>query len=566
MGRAAGSVAFLVDLADAELTAAVRALGDHLRRCGCSVVPYPEPAEAVVVFSDRPPEIDVLARLAGFSVLLAGPTLSAWRDAPGVEMFGLLPGRLMPTHEIRLRPGPDGAELTVRMDVPLLFTDSWVHVDKAADDVAVLLTAYAGLVEHPVFTLRRAGGVGAAGAAAAGDVAAPAGAAHGVFTLGSRAETVANPAYQRLVHRWLREAAGRRDAGPVRIGMLGYGAVGVEHAAAIGRTEGLELTAVCDLDPARVAAARSVAPQLVGYGEPGDLLRSEEVDLVIVSTPPNSHADWALRALEYDKSVVVEKPFCTTVGEADAMIDLATERGLALAVYQNRRWDADYLTLRAAVRSGAIGEVFHLESFVGGYGHPCNYWHSDVGVSGGALYDWGAHYVDWILDLLPQPLRCVTAHEHKRVWHDVTNADSTRVTLRFTDGVEAEFLQSDLAAALKPKWYALGTRGALVGSWRRASVLSRNPVGNLIEDRMTPAESPAELTLHAADGSVTALAQPPPPDAPFHRELADLLLTGEPMSVTPQQARRSVAVLSAATESIRGGGRAVEPDWAGTDG
>ena len=547
MSAPAGSVALLVDLADPALAAAVRGLGGYLQRCGLTVRTYPEPADAVVVFCDRPPEKGLLPALeaaaAGSSLLLAGPTLSAWRDlAAATELLGLLPGRSMPVHETRLRPGPDGAEFGARMDVPLLLTDCWPQLDKVADDVEVLFTAYSGLAPHPVLTLRRGCGVG-----------------HGALTVGSRAETVADPVFGRLVHRWLRAAAGSRESGPVRVGLLGYGAVGVEHALAIGRVEGLELAAVCDLNPERVAAARRIVPDLPAYEEPVGMLHSDAIDLVIVSTPPNSHADWALRALSCDKSVVVEKPFCTTVAEADAMISLAAERGRTLAVYQNRRWDVDYLALSSAVRSGAIGSVFHYESFVGGYGHPCNYWHSDAGVSGGALYDWGAHYLDWILDLLPRDVAAVSAWESKLVWHDVTNADSTRVTLHFADGGSADFLHSDLAAAAKPKWYVLGTRGALVGSWRRSAVLARDPVGNLVEDRLAPAESPADLTLHAPDGSVTALAQPPAPDAPFHRELADLMLTDAPMSVTPQQARRTVAVLAAATESIRLGGRPVPP-------
>jgi scyllo-inositol 2-dehydrogenase (NADP+) len=547
MSVPAQSLALYLEVADPALAAAVTSLGDHLRRCGLAVRKYLDQVEAILIFTDRPPGQDLLDRLeraAGeSSVLLAGPTLHAWRDVGAVtDLLGLLPGRLMPTHEIRLRPGPDGAEVTARMDVPLLLTDSWAQMDKTADDVEVLLTACAGLTDHPVLTLRRTSGT-----------------AYGAFTVGSRAVTAADPVYCRLVHRWLRAAAGRRDAGPVRIGMLGFGAVGVEHASAIGRVEGLELTAVCDLNPARVAAARAVEPNVAAYTEPGALLANDAIDLVIVSTPPNTHADWALRALERDKSVVVEKPFCTTVADAEALIGLAAEHGRALAVYQNRRWDADYLALRAAVRSGAIGEVFHYESFVGGYGHPCNYWHSDAEVSGGALYDWGAHYLDWIGDLFPQDVGYVTAHDHKRIWYDVTNADSTRVSVHFVDGVEADFMHSDLAAAPKPKWYVLGTRGALVGSWRRSAVLTRDPVGNLVEDRLAPTESPADLALHAADGSVTALALPLAPAAPFHRELADLLLSGAPMSVTPQQARRTVAVLAAATESIRLGGAPVAP-------
>jgi len=280
---------------------------------------------------------------------------------------------------------------------------------------------------------------------------------------------------------------------------------------------------------------------------------------VIVSTPPNTHADWALRALDNGKHVVVEKPFCLTTAEADEMIAAATTTGRALAVYQNRRWDADYLALKQLVRSGAIGDIFHYESFVGGYGHPCNYWHSDEEVSGGAIYDWGSHYLDWVLDLVTDDVDYVSATTQKRVWHDVTNADHSRVQLRFGSGIDAEFVHSDLAAAMKPKWYVLGTDGAIVGQWRTERVVGRNNVGNLVEDVLAAAESPATLTLHAPDGSVTSVAVAPPPQQPFHRELADLLVSGAPMSITPAGSRRNVAVMEAATASARDDGRPVRP-------
>ena len=136
------------------------------------------------------------------------------------------------------------------------------------------------------------------------------------------------------------------------------------------------------------------------------------------------------------------------------------------------------------MRSGQIGEVFHYESFLGGYGHPCNYWQSDEAVSGGASYDWGSHFRDWVMDLFPQPVEWVSATTHKRVWHDVTNADHSRVLVHFVDGVEAEFTHSDLAAAAKPKFYVLGTEGGLIGDWREEKVVARSSIGTLSEDRL----------------------------------------------------------------------------------
>ncbi len=554
----------VIDCADPALVAAVEGLAGYLRRCGDDVVATglrsagvalaSQQPEAVLVYADRPvDEVGEEALLSlgerGAALLLAGPTVDAWRSATRLlEAAGMGPGRRTPVHEIRLRPGADGADVVARMGDELLLTDRWVSAEKVADDIEVLLTANLATLDHPVMTLRRANG----------------GPSVGTCTVGSLPQTVADPAYQRLVHRWLRAATGRREGPSVRVGLLGYGAIGAEHTAAIAATAGLELVAAADPNPVRREAARAAAAgPLNAYADSNAMLADSDVDLVLVSTPPNSHAEQALRALMAGRSVVVEKPLCLTVAEADRMISAADERGLTLAVYQNRRWDADYLALKRAVRAGAIGEVFHYESFVGGYAHPCNYWHSDEAVSGGAVYDWGSHYLDWMLDLLRQPVAHVTANSHKRVWYDVTNADHTRVTVRFDDGVEAQFVHSDLAAALKPKWYVLGTHGAVRGDWRQASVLSRGPVGALVEDELAPADAPAQLRLFtpgAGGGlSETLLAVPPAPVYPFHRELADHLLSAEPMTVTAHDSRRGVAIMEAATASAAAGGVPVRP-------
>src|SRR6202521_5717933 len=173
------------------------------------------------------------------------------------------------------------------------------------------------------------------------------------------------------------------------------------------------------------------------------------------------------------------------------MIDAASARDLDLTVFQSRLWDPDYLALRDVVRSGRIGEAFYMESFIGGHEHPFDFWHSHEPISGGTIYDWGSHYFDWILQLFPNPVRTVSAHAHKLVWHDVTNSDQVRVDLKFAGGAQASFLQSDIAAALKPKWYLLGTLGAVVGEWREETIKSRNPDGELIEERLGAAGSPA---------------------------------------------------------------------------
>jgi predicted dehydrogenase len=464
-------------------------------------------------------------------VMLVGPTLAA---LPGVAAAaGVAADAWTPRHEIRLRPEP-GVDPR-RLD-DLLVTERLLVADKVADGVQILVTANLGFRDYPVATWNPTTGLG-------------------TLLLGGDPHVWSQRELLRLVRHLGLTAGGHAEAAAddIRVAMIGYGAIGHEHALAVSAVPGLRLAAVSDLDPTRLDVARSVAADVTTYTDSDALLADDSVDLVVVSTPPNSHADWALRALSAGKHVVLEKPMALTAAECDEVMGTADDLDRLVVVYQNRRFDPDYLVMRRLVTEGAIGEVFHFESFVGGYGHPCNYWHSDAAISGGAIFDWGSHFLDQVLDLMPGEISHVTAANHKRRWHDVTNADHSRVTLHYADGREAEFIHSDLAAASKPKWLALGTSGAIRGDWRTERVIGRTAIGTLAEDVLAPADSPAAMSRHSPDGSVTALAVPPAPTYAFHRELADHLLRGLPMAVQAAHSRRVVAVMEAAEASAVAG-------------
>src|SRR5439155_1021790 len=175
------------------------------------------------------------------------------------------------------------------------------------------------------------------------------------------------------------------------------------------------------------------------YASVSELVSDDDVEVALVATPPAHHVALTLTLLRAGKHVACEKPLCLTVAEADQIIGTATASRRMLTVHQNRRWDPDFVALRRAVAAGLLGEIFNVETFVGGYAHPCRTWHSDTAVSGGAGYDWGSHHVDWVLQLLTGTPRVVQAHGHKRVWHDVTNHDQIRVRMTWPDGREAEF-------------------------------------------------------------------------------------------------------------------------------
>jgi predicted dehydrogenase len=365
------------------------------------------------------------------------------------------------------------------------------------------------------------------------------------------------------------ERLGRPDlpapSRPLGLGVVGYGpfgGMGYLHGLAADETAGLRFVAAADPVAERLAAAGTDFPGLHAHPDAASLAADPDVDVAVVATPPVHHADVARTLLRAGKHVVVEKPMCLRRDDADDLVRLAVETGRVLTVHQSRRWDTDWLALRRIVAGGDLGEVFNVETFVGGFEHPCRAWHSEESVSGGAIYDWGSHHVDWILQLYgsaPDRLLCTS---HTRVWHDTTNADQVSLWMQWADGREATFRQSDVAAIRRPKFYVQGTGGTLAGSYRPVEHETIEPGRGHRVAVSHHAEAPVELRVVRYDGVghevEMRVAPVPHPGWAFHRNLADHLLLGEPLAVRPEQSRDVVGVLEAAHRSAAAGGELVD--------
>jgi predicted dehydrogenase len=489
-------------------------------------------SQVLLAASDHPLLPGQASQLTGFVrgggglVLLHG-TLAAWADSAEVaELARWAPSGPTPLTELIIRP--DESHPVASRLGELRVRDELYLSEGPPDDASILLRTSWRYSEQVVAYERRVG--------------------DGRFVhlgLGHDPTTYELEGFQKLVQRTLMFVAGSTAAQPTGVGLIGYGAIARAHAASIAATPGLSLAGVCDLSDERrkLAASEWSVPT---HARADEMLEDTDVGLVVVGTPPSVHFDSVMAALRAGKHVVCEKPFAIRVDEVDRMIDAAAAGNRVLTVYQSRRWDPDYLALREVVRSGRIGETFYMESFIGGYDHPCDFWHSDEAISGGMIYDWGSHYFDWILQLMPEQVRSISANAHKLVWHDVTNSDQVRVDLTFAGGAQATFLQSDIASVRKPKWYVLGTRGAVVGEWQEEAV---------------PADFPARVKVFRPGdgGSHEELLQlSPRDDGGFYRNLADHLAWDERLAVTPQEARRTVAVMETATQSIARGGAQIE--------
>ncbi|NJN18108.1 MAG: Gfo/Idh/MocA family oxidoreductase [Oscillochloris sp.] len=408
------------------------------------------------------------------------------------ELFGVQVGSIGPEAELRVRIADPARAAFRRMPEAFFVRDRLLPLLPQVELESLLFTIWR--YEHTAIAASRAVGSGR------------------VITLGLQIS--ADPMVQQALYRLIRVAAGRREPAPLGVAVIGYGpsdAVGYRHGVAVSAVPGLEFRAACDTNESRLRAAAQDFPGLHTYLDARGLADDPRVDVVIIATPPNSHAKLAIELLRAGKHVVCEKPLCITVAEAEAMIETAAASGRMLTTHQNRRWDADFLAIAAALRAGAIGDPFYLETFIGGYFHPCDYWHSHQPISGGAVYDWGAHYLDSILQLFPGRVAAVSSTAHKRVWHDVTNADQERIMLRFADGREAEFMYSEVAAIRKPKWYILGTEGAIVSDWTQITLREADRTRFYSEAAIPVTEAPPRLTLRrpSAHGEFADQELPP---------------------------------------------------------
>lgn len=322
----------------------------------------------------------------------------------------------------------------------------------------------------------------------------------------------------------------------IRCGVIGYGGafnMGRAHAEYVTQTEGLELVSVCDLDLSRTQAAQNDFPLIQTFNSVEEFLAAPDLDLAIIVLPHNLHAKVAIQCAQAGKHVIVEKPMCVTVEEATQMIEAARKADKMLSVFHNRRQDVDYKTLRElVVEKKLIGEVFKIEVWSGGFhAQDPKWWRSSKEISGGYFYDWGAHFLDWLLGLVPgQKIESVSGFFHKRVWHDVSNEDHVEAVLRFDSGCVADVQMSSIAHAGKPRWWILGEKGAIVDRGGYYEVTGDFQSEGFAATLNVPYSGKSEWQTYYAN-------------------IAGHLLRGEELGVKPEQARRVIAVLEGAEKS-----------------
>ncbi|MEW2161919.1 Gfo/Idh/MocA family oxidoreductase [Streptomyces sp. NPDC007084] len=349
---------------------------------------------------------------------------------------------------------------------------------------------------------------------------------------------------------------------PLRVGLVGYGLAGsVFHAPLITATEGLTLDTVVTSNPERQEQARAEFGDGLRFAAtPDDLwARADELDLIVIASPNKTHVPVATAALKAGLPVVVDKPIAGTAAQARELAALADERGLLLSVFQNRRWDNDFLTLQGLVAEGELGEVWRFESrferwrpqLKGGWRES-----GDPAEIGGLLYDLGSHVVDQALVLFG-PAASVYAESDIRRTGAATD-DDTFIAITHTSGVRSHLYVSATTAQLGPRFRVLGSRAGYVK-------YGLDPQEADLREGKRPGgadawgEEPRSLWGRVGSGEspLTGGGRPQPtvPGAypAYYAAVAAALRDGAPNPVTAHAAAAALDVLEAARRSAHEG-------------
>ncbi len=263
-----------------------------------------------------------------------------------------------------------------------------------------------------------------------------------------------------------------KKASDIKVGVVGYGGafnMGRAHLAEMQKA-GMTPVAVAEIDPKRLEAAKTDFPGIQTYKSLGEMLKKSNVNLITIITPHNTHAKLAIQALKAGKHVVCEKPLAISTAECDAMIAAAKKKGVVISTYHNRHWDGHLLAAMKQVKAGLIGDVFRIEAHMNGYGKPDDWWRSSKSISGGILYDWGVHLLEYSLQIMhPCQISEVIGLAKTGYWASQTawkkdcNEDEGLALVRFKDGRWLSLHVSSLDS--NPKRGILeitGTKGTLI--------------------------------------------------------------------------------------------------------
>jgi len=285
------------------------------------------------------------------------------------------------------------------------------------------------------------------------------------------------------------------------------------------------------------------------------LLEDPAIELVVVNTPNFLHFEQARQALEAGKHVVVEKPFTVTAGEAEQLADLAGRKGVVLTVFQNRRWDGDFLTVREVVGQGLLGKLVEYEAHYDRYRNyiEANTWKEETGPGSGILYNLGSHMIDQAMVLFGMPAAVTADLSTQRPGASIH--DSYHVVLHYP-GFRVVLKSSYLVREQGPRYTLHGLDGSFL-KWGLDPQEDALKAGRLPNEPGWGTEPEAwwgQLNTQLGALHVTGKVETKPGAYPqFYRNVYAAIREGAPLAVTPAEAVGLIRVIEAAIRSHESG-------------
>ena len=340
-------------------------------------------------------------------------------------------------------------------------------------------------------------------------------------------------------------------SGSLRVAIAGYGLAGeVFHAPLVAATEGLSLVAVTTSDERRAARARSAYHGVAVKPDAETLLRDiPDVHVLVVATPNRLHVPIAQAALAHGVAVVMDKPLAVDAAPAAALVEAFASAQVPFTVFQNRRWDGDFLTVQRVVRSGELGDVTRFESRYERFRPQVDAaaWREQplADEGGGLLLDLGAHLVDQALTLFGPPRRVYAEIDRRRAGAAVD--DDVFVALEHDGGVRSHLWMSAIAPVGGRSLRVSGTRAGI-------ETPGLDPQEDQLAAGLRPGDAnwgEGEPARFADDGGERWMPIEPGAYERFYAGVRDALREGAPLPVDPRDSVAGLRVIEAARRSAR---------------
>jgi predicted dehydrogenase len=341
---------------------------------------------------------------------------------------------------------------------------------------------------------------------------------------------------------------------PIRVGVIGFGFVAKTfHVPLLKATDGYKITTVSSSHPADVKA---VLPDVEVVSDPKVLATHPDVDLVVIASPNETHAPLAEAAMRGGRNVVVDKPFTITVEQARHLAAVAKENDVLLSVFQNRRWDSDFLTIQDAISRNLVGRIVLFESRIDRYRPDVrDRWREIPGPGAGLLYDLGPHLIDQTLLLfgIPDSVQATLAKQRRGARTD----DYFQLVLRY----------GEMVATLGAGSLVSGGSARFAVHGDKASVVKQKP--DIQEDQLRAGVLPGAkdwgldpddaVLYEGATAETRVLRAARGDQRGYYVALREALHGRAPNPVSPEQGATVMAIIEASFRSDKDGRRVV-PD------